>query len=347
MSEPNDQTAAAAATAPTTEPQATTPAEPISTPAQETAPVAADAKQDSTPISSGAGDKDANKKPTSLLDAVKSAVAKKADAASSTVGNNGASAKDTEADPKARLDDAAQDKPKSEAAEKLPFHNHPRWKEMISERDALKPKAEEFEKITKFMSTNGLSNAEVVEGFQIMALMKTNPVEAHKKISEYKAKLDALVGETLPPEISRKVEEGYVDAGTAKQLAALQAEKQLAEQRQQYAMQQQAEQARESIHSAVVGWEQQMKAKDPDWSAKQDLVTDQVRLMMQTEKPNTVEEALSLVERAHTTIKDRLSRFAPRRQPVSPVASSSSSVNATAQPKTLLEAVRLGAMASR
>jgi hypothetical protein len=338
-----DQTdTTAAPDAATIEPQVATPVENISTP--ET-PVVADAKQEGQP-SSGAGDQDANKKPTSLLDAVKRAVQKPADAASSTVETNGASAKDAKS-PALGLDDPAKDKTGADADQKLPFHNHPRWKEVVAERDAYRTDAGEYRKITTFMSSNGLTNEDVVEGFQIMALMKTNPVEAHKKISEYKARLDAFVGETLPEDVKRKLEDGYIDDASAKELAALKAEKQLIEQRQQYAIKQQAEQARLSIHSAVVGWEQQMKIKDPDWSAKQELVTDQVKLMLANERPSTPDEALALVERAHSIIRERLSRFAPQRRPVSTVSSASSSANASPVPKSLLEAVRLGMVQSR
>lgn len=329
------------------EPQAVTPAaEPLSSPQPETPAVEADAKENSTPISSGAGDQDANKKPTSLLDAVKRAAQKSADADSSTVEANGKSAKDASS-PQPSLDDKAKDKEKTDADQKLPFHNHPRWKEVVAERDAYRTDAGEYRKITTFMSQNGLTNEEVVEGFQIMALMKTNPAEAHKRISEYKAQLDAFVGEVLPQDLHQKVEDGFVDKDTAKQLAALQAEKQLAQQRHQYAMEQQAQQARAGIHGAVVNWEQQMKVKDPDWSAKQELVTDQVKLMLAAEQPSTPEEALALVERAHSIIRERLSRFAPQRRPVSQVSSATSSANAAPAPKSLLEAVRLGAMQSR
>ena len=327
-------------------PQASAPAsEPISTPAET--PAVADAKQDSTPTSSGAGDQDANKKPKSLLDAVKSAVQKTAaDAGSSPVETNGASASDAKS-PSPSLDDKAKDKAGADADQKLPFHNHPRWKEVVTERDAYRTDAGEYRKITNFMSTNGLSNEEVVEGFQIMALMKVNPAEAHKKISEYKARLDAIVGEVLPEDLSEKVRDGFIDKDTAKELAALKAQQKLAEERQIQAIQDQDIQVRKGIHAAVVNWEQQMKVKDPDWSAKQEMVIDQVKLMMSAEQPSTPEQAIALVERAHSTIRERLSRFAPRRQPVSNVASSTSSANATVVPGSLKEAVMRGMLASR
>jgi len=340
-----DTTNQAAPEAPITEPQATTPAEPISSPPPETVAKEADAKQEGQ-LSSGAGDQDANKKPTSLLDAVKRAVQKPADADSSTVETNGASAKDAKS-PAPGLDDPAKDKARAEADQKLPFHNHPRWKEVVAERDAYRSDAGEYRKITTFMSQNGLTNEEVIEGFQIMALMKTNPAEAHKRISHYKAQLDEFVGEKLPEDISKKLEEGYIDDATAKELAALKAEKNLQAQRQQYAAEQHALSVQADIHGAVVNWEQQMKVKDPDWSAKQDLVIDQVKLMLASEKPSTTKEALALVERAHSIIKERLSRFAPQRRPVTTVSSATSSANANAVPKSLKEAVLLGVMQSR
>lgn len=320
--------------------------EPISTLVQETAPESSDAKENSQASSSESGDQDANKKPKSLLDAVKRAAHGSADEDSSNSETNGKSAEGT-GNPTPSLDDAAKEKSTPEADKKLPFHNHPRWKEMITERDAYRAESDEFRKVTTFMSSNGLSTDEVAEGFQIMALMKTNPVEAHKRISEYKSRLDAFVGATLPPDIQKKVEEGYVDEESAKELAMLKAQQGLYQQQQVNAMQQRDQQSRGNIHSAVVNWEQQMRVKDPDWSAKQEMVIDQVKLMLQAEKPSTPEEALALVERAHSTIKERLSRFAPQRRPVTHVSSSTSSAHATAQPRSLLEAVRLGAMQTR
>jgi hypothetical protein len=343
MDQPTDNTPAEANSVTDTQTQDTAPvADNISPPSTEVT----DAKQDSTPISSGAGDTDANKKPTSLLDAVKRAAQKSADAASSTVETNGASAKDASS-PTAGLDDTAKDKSKPEADQKLPFHNHPRWKEMVSERDSYRTDADQYRKITSFMQSNGLQQNEVVEGFQIMALMKTSPAEAYKRLKEYTDRLAPFAGEKLPEDIAKRVEEGYIHETDAKRLAVLEAERKLREDRDTYFAQQRDIANRQSIHSTVVNWEQQMKVKDPDWSAKQDLVLDQVRLMLQAEQPSTPDEAIALVERAHSTVRERLSRFAPQRRPVSTLSSASSSASAVPQPKSLFEAVKMGAMASR
>lgn len=344
----NDSPTAADAANTDVKPQDTAPATTqISEPAQPAAP-AADAKEDSQPVSSGAGDnKDANKKPTSLLDAVKSAARKPADAASSTVATNGASAKDAST-PQPGQDDTAEDKSKPEADQKLPFHNHPRWKEMVKERDSFRSDADQFRKITGFMQSNGLTQEEVVDGFKIMALMKTNPAEAYKRIKGYADELAKYSGEIIPDDLKKEVEEGFIAEDKARRLAALEAEKKLRDDRDAAVAQQREAATRKSIYDSVVNWEQQQKAKDPDWSAKQELVNDQVRLMLQSEQPSTQEEAIALVERAHSIIKERLARFVPQRKPLTTVTSASSSASASpAAPRSLEEAIRFGAMATR
>lgn len=336
MPDTNENTTSSETEVLTTDTPVSTQAEPISS-----VPAEADAKQDSQPISSGAGDQDANKKPTSLLDAVKRA-SEMTDTASSTVGTDSKSASSNQnADAKAS-DEADGSKQKTEVAEKLPFHNHPRWKEMVSERDSYRGDATEFRKITTYMQSNGLTNQEVAEGFQIMALMKTDPAAAHKKISEYKARLDAFVGETLPDPIREKVDNGSIDPETAKEYAALLAQRQLEQQRLEYAQTEYARQSQDGMRSAVVNWEQQKKAKDPEWSAKEALITDRVRTLMATEKPNTAEQAVALVERAYSQISDQLRRFAPNRQPINPLRSTTSSVSVNVAPKSLKEAIMRG-----
>lgn len=320
-----------------TDTPASTQAEPISS-----VPAEADAKQEATPISSGAGDSDANKKPTSLLDAVRRA-SDMADAASSTVGTDSKSeSSEQKANPQATSDEAAKDKPKTEAGEKLPFHNHPRWKEVQSELKEAKPAAEEYRKITTYMQSNGLTSQEVAEGFQIMALMKNNPAEAHKRISEYKSRLDLYVGEKLPDPIREKVDNGSIDPETAKEYATLLAQQQLTQQRSEYAQAEYARQAQDGMRSAVVNWEQQKKSKDPEWSTKEALITDRVRSLMASEQPNTAEQAVALVERAYSQITDQLRKIAPQRTPINPVRSTMSSATATASPKSLKEAIMRG-----
>jgi hypothetical protein len=321
---------------------------PEATPVQatESAPPPADAKEQ-TQAPSASGDKDANKKAT-LLDVVKAAYEKKSlpDPISSTGGHTDP-AKGNTNDAKASLDDGkTQPEGADKAAEKLPFHNHPRWKEMLSEREALKPRAEQYDKIVSFMNTNSLTPNEMADGMRVMALMKHNPAAAYEQLQTYIKKLAPFTGEELHPEIKAKVDEGFVDPDTAKELSRLKAEKEFLNQRSEEIYQQHIEQqqaaSQKAMYDAVVGWEASEKARDPDWAAKYEMIQDRVRSLMTTTKPSNPEEAVQLARRALSDVNDRLRPLAGRNTAMRTPISSMSSATTRPVARSLEDIVRMG-----
>ena len=129
----------------------------------------------SAAVSSTADDKDANKKAT-LLDVVKAAYEKnQPDSKSSNEGDQQKVANGEKSDDSALKDGIDQKEDPSRLAEKLPFHNHPRWKEMINERDQLKPAAEQYQKITTFMN-DGIRHITLKEEIILVKIMNKNTV---------------------------------------------------------------------------------------------------------------------------------------------------------------------------
>lgn len=321
---------------------------PEATPVQatESTPPPSDAKEQ-TQAPSASGDKDANKK-ASLLDVVKAAYEKKAlpDPNSSTGGHTDP-AKGNTTDAKGSLDDAkTQPEGTDKAAEKLPFHNHPRWKEMLTEREALKPRAEQYDKIVSFMNTNSLTPSEMADGMRVMALMKHNPTAAYDQLQTYIQKLAPFTGEELSPEMKAKVDEGFVDPDTAKELSRLKAEKEFLNQRSEELYQQQIAQnqasSQRAMYDAVVGWEAAEKARDPDWAAKYEMVQDRVRSLMATTKPASAEEAVQLARRALSDVNDRLRPLAGRNTNMRSPTSSLSSATTRPIARSLEDIVRMG-----
>lgn len=294
-----------------------------------------------------ADDKDANKRST-LLDVVKNGLEKgKADSVSSTEGEKRDTAEGNVTEAKASLDDGQQPKDDAQkAAEKVPFHNHPRWKEMVAEREALKPKAEQYEKITTFMKSNSLSEQEMVEGFNIMALMKNNPVEAYKALRAHVDKLAPYTGEVLPEDLKKRVDEGFDSEESAKELARLRAEREFSATRQREAEarkeQERLAEAERTMISAVDTWERAEEAKDPDWSKKYNLVSDRVKVLLATERPADPSAAIKLAQRALADVNASLSSVAGRNTPLRAPTSSMSSASTRPAPRSLLDVVRLG-----
>ena len=299
--------------------------------------------------SSPAGDTDANKK-ISLLDVIKNASEGKSDMASSTMEDQKVSAQGSAADDQG-LDSSGQKK--APDAQELPFHKHPRWQEMVAERESLKPKAEQFEKINTFMNNNGLTPQEMAEGMYVMALMKNNPVEAHQRLNGYVQNLARFTGDVLSPELQSRVDEALIDKESAKELARLHAERdfmmarqaqayQRSQQEQEYIQQQEIVAQSQSMVNAVSQWEQVERSRDPEWSAKYEMVQDRVKALLAERPASNPSEAIEIARRALSDVNARLRPLAGRNTPLKVSTSSMSSVNASPAPRSLADVIRLG-----
>jgi hypothetical protein len=348
-------TPAEASSAPATNDPISTPVEVTqsSTPDTGTGQEATPTLNDSTASSSPADAKDAKKE--SLLDVVKTAFDAKDPANSSTAKAQPQPAPGQPNDAPGK--DSLAQKDGSEAQSDVPFHNHPRWKAMIAERESLKPAAEQYGKITTFMKTNGLSPQEMAEGLHVMALMKTNPVAAYQQLQGYIQNLARFTGDVLPPELKAKVDEGLTDPETAKRLAQLEAEREFSyarqleiQQRQQaeqeaFARQQAFDNSQQMV-SAVMQWEQAEKAKDPDWAQKYEMVQDRVKALLAQQPASNPSDAIKIAQRALADVNARLRPLAGRTMPLRTPASSLSSASATPAPRSLADLVRMGLQGS-
>ena len=144
----------------------------------------------------------------------------------------------------------------------LPEKTRKRIDHLLSERTALRQKAEVAERMDAFIADAGLSRDEVNAGFDLMRDLKRNPAEFLKKIAVYVQKAEEVTGVRLPEPIAKKVEDGALDEESAKELAA--AKRQLAE--REAADLKAREDARrsmaEAVGKAIDGYEERWKAAD-------------------------------------------------------------------------------------
>jgi hypothetical protein len=230
--------------------------------------------------------------------------------------------------------------------ENIPFHNHPRWKEMMRERAQLAEKAKHYEEISDYMRANGLSNTELAQGFEVMALMKNDPFKAKELLNEHMSKLSEVTGDILPVDIQEKLDNGFIDQEAAREIASYRARTQMsAKATEEYnaKVAAEAETARkQDMYQAVVDWESKVSMRDSEYRNKQALVTDRVKsIMQQAGNPNSPEDAVKYVEQAYNEVNQRLGSLAGRNTPTRMPTSynSSSSGNSAPQPRSLQEAV--------
>ena len=249
-----------------------------------------------------------------------------------------------------------------------PFHKHPRWQEMVRQRDefrqraeSLEPKAQEFDKINQFMQDNELSAQEVADGLQVVAMMKNDPIRARDTLAKRMESLDEVSGHKLPADLQTEVESGMISEDRARELARLRNETRIADEKRQKTEQksqeqlqreqqdrqrEQAQQVIQQQRTAIQDWESKLKAKDPDYGRIQSFVAKELRFQVQNNPPRNVDEAVKLAEQAYKDVKGQFKKAMPERPEVrrSPASDQSSASSATdQQPASFMDAINKAA----
>jgi hypothetical protein len=305
-----------------------------------------------------------------LLEAITKVAQPEPEPAPETDNGQGADTPDQEeqegpADPQADTEgDLEASEPEAEEAkdEQLPFGKHPRFRQVIRERNEYRnmaqeyrPHAEEYRKIESFMQNSNLDPREVAEGFEIMALMKRDPFTARQRMAQYMGYLDQLTGNGgLPQDLNTDLERGYVTEARAREIAALRAHAEFQGQRaaeeRTMAMQRQAQavqaQAIQQQSQAVRAWSQDLAKRDPDYPLIRNDVADKLSLLSLHNEPQTPEQAVALAKQAYDSVKGNLKRYRERKQEISPAAADNMTGNSPSsrpEPKSFLDAVMMAA----
>lgn len=307
----------------------------------------------------------AEKKPASMLDAIKAAGQKAAAASPAAEGGQTDAIKDaTGADPSKdpkESDEDLPDDPTEEEQARWHSKTRKRFKMLMGQRDEarerlrdLEPAADVGSRMISYARDNGLSGEEVNSGLAIMAAMKADPVQAMAMLKPYYEALAALVGEgELPPDLKKAVEEGRTEEQFARETARTRAAAMAAENRRQHVEQRstveatqrvQAE-ATERIRGAIGAWERQWAASDPDYRVKSKRTLEKVQLGFYSGqiRITTPEEAVAFAEKCRKEVEEDLKQFAPRRTAVSPVTGVAAMTGAAPKPTSLLEAMKQAA----
>jgi hypothetical protein len=298
-------------------------------------------QDDATAEPSTANDQDA-KEPESLLDAVTAAIeADKAD------GSSPAEQGDQE-EAEVEADDAET------SEEDPPFHEHPRWKEVVSERDNYKQSHQELTQLKGFMTSANLNADEVNTGFDIMSKIKNDPVAALEALVPYVESLRQITGHTMPTDLQERLDEGYLDEDSAKELSQLRSRTSLANQASEQAAANAAqlqergniERHANEVSGAVSEWESKWSSSDPDYKLKQPRVMEKIELtLLKNGPPKTIEEAVQVAESCRKQVNAELSSLRPKKGEVIPITGGSSP-KSTAEPKSLMEAMQQGLAAT-
>lgn len=229
-----------------------------------------------------------------------------------------------------------------------------------SERDAkivdLEPKAQNFEKIQRFVDEAGLSKDEVNQGFDVMKNLRNDPLKAYEQLKPIFVQLQQMAGEVLTPDLQQAVDQGQITEAHARELALTRSRASVNERRvteidqrtQDTRQREEAEAVVNDVAGAVTKWEQTTSKNDPDWKLKQPriqvLVENEI-LRKQARDPGyfpSKDEAIAMSKKALADVEAEFKRLAPARRSMTTPAADAGSTRSTPAPKTMFDAVKVG-----
>lgn len=219
-----------------------------------------------------------------------------------------------------------------------------------SEVDALKPKADELDKMVGWFRKSNLETSEVNQLFDVGAKLKNDPKAAYEIIKPIFMQLQQMVGDILPEDLHRQVAQGQITLEAAQELSRARSGNTLAERQRaatEKATQERTEAERHQTHvasvqTAVSTWESSKEKADPDWKLKQPHVMRAIKVAIAEQGyPKTVDDAVKIADQALKDVNAELKGFAPRRKEMK-APSEAGSPSATAKPKTFMEYIDAG-----
>jgi len=305
--------------------------------------------------------------PKSLLDAVKSAVAPdddekpEAHAESSAAEGEESESADKKGDEETEAGTAEEpDSDKQLLAlldqlkdKNVPLNKIERFRELLESNRELKGRNESLSQLeTRIAEINraaarvGLSADDLAKFYSFPMLLAEKPEEALAYLREITGQWEGRLGAALPADLKQRVEAGYLDEESAKEIARLRAQASMTEHRTKFdaaERDREAQAARQKeIRNAVNGYQKTLMETDPDYTPeKHAMVADALAVMVAREgPPASVDAAKAMAKKAYETVNDRLKAFQPARRSVTRTSGGRGNNRpAKSEPKTMLEAI--------
>ena len=220
-----------------------------------------------------------------------------------------------------------------------------RFQQVNQEKNEYKEGHRQYQQITNYLASNNINAEEASMGLQIMALMKNDPGKALEALQPFVQALQNVTGETMPDDIRSKVDDGYMDEDTGRELSRARAEAAALRQQNERAVAQtqqvQNQQVLNHLANTVTEWENKTRQTDPDYDLKQDEIDDRVRVLVSEKgRPTTEADAIALAEQAHAEVTQRHKGRQIARKPMRTSSGGKLGGTPTPEPNSLLEAVQ-------
>lgn len=225
--------------------------------------------------------------------------------------------------------------PVEEDFSSLPFNKHPRFQQVIKERNEYKQKAQEVEELrpfaemgqtlNRYCQENAISEQDLEEALHFAALAKRDPKSFRSKIQELVDGIDFAEGSRLPSDLQAEVDAGTLNEERAKELAQLRERHKIGQQTTQRVQQSAVQQNVQAMSTTLNNWENSQRTNDPDYMLRRDALKDRMHTLWVEHNPRTPREVILLAEQANREVIARYAKLKPKARATAPALKSNGS----------------------
>lgn len=213
---------------------------------------------------------------------------------------------------------------------KLPFHKHPRFQEVMRERNEVrqqlasaKPLIDQATQLNTFRQQRNVSDTTFQAAIELAALMDNDPVKAIEALRPHFEALQMWNGERLPDDLQAQVAAGTLPLDAAKELSLSRMRAQQQQGQQKTFQQQQEQLAQRNVMSSLQTWAESKTTTNPDFKPKAspqaqdgpwEYANQQYALACMTTPPRSPQDAVALAEKAYEQTQAFFKQF--RKAPV-------------------------------
>lgn len=232
-----------------------------------------------------------------------------------------------------------------------PFHKHPRFQALITQRNGYREDAGRYRNVQTFIEENGLSSADAANALTTFARAKVDPAGAFAELKPWLQDLLVRAGEVLPDDLRARVEKGEFTQETAMELSRERAKSASHETRRTFEAQR-IERTTATNHvtalvSSADDWAKDRRAKDPNFAAKEPLLMREIAyLQTQEGKPKDAEGVRQQLKKAYDAVNKSFTPPATavvpanRKPAIKPVMGGTVTGTVRDKPRTTLDIIR-------
>lgn len=242
----------------------------------------------------------------------------------------------------------------------VPLGKIERFKRVLEEnrtlkqwRSSVEPAVNRVQEIANAARVAGLGPEEVSAYFEALEIARTDPKGAYERIQPVVSKFALAAGQQLPPDLAKRVEDGFLDKESAAELATARAVAQRAQENAAIEREEREAKAardrQESIRTAVDRVEIELRSSDPDFPAKMKMVRAELidRAQREQRRPDTPEEAVQWTREAYRAATEALRGMLPKPEPRRDPPARRFNAPSKPMPNSMLEAVQAGLEAAQ